>query len=111
MPTRPPRKIKPEYKRKPVDTCGLKLDKLSFGTLRRYQYFFGLDKQKDRAFINNREELIESIEEHFANELKINHVDVIYKFLSTKKDPDMGNQTGNYELRNQKTRMTRNTNF
>tara|TARA_B110000285_G_C14697814_1_gene412058 strand:- start:257 stop:391 length:135 start_codon:yes stop_codon:yes gene_type:complete len=44
MPARPPRKIKPEYKRKPVDTCGIKLDKLSFGTLRRYQYFFGLDK-------------------------------------------------------------------
>ena len=55
--------------------------------------------------------MIESIEEHFANELKINPVDVIYKFLSTKKDPDLGNQTGNYELRNQKTRMTRNTNY
>ena len=91
MPPRPPKKVKPEYKRKPVDTCGIKLDKLSFGTLRRYQYFFGLDKQKHRPFIANREELIESIEEHFASELKVNPVDVIYRFLSTKKDPDMTN--------------------
>ena len=91
MPVRPPKKVKSEYKRKPVDTCGIKLDKLSFGTLRRYQYFFGLDKQKTRPFIANREELIESIEEHFASELKINPVDIIFKFLSTKKDPDMTN--------------------
>ena len=45
MPVHVPRPPKPDYKRKPVNTNGIRLDKLSFGTLRRYQYFFGLDKR------------------------------------------------------------------
>lgn len=64
-----------------------------------------MDKQKDRPFIDNREQLIEAVEEHFANELKINPVEVIYKFLSTKKDPDQGIE--HYFLRGPKTRMAR----
>ena len=55
MPARKPRQPKPEYKRKPINTNGIRLDKLSFGTLRRYQYFFGLDKQPGRPFIDNHE--------------------------------------------------------
>ena len=34
--------------------------------------------------------MLEAVEEHFANDLEIKPVDLIYKFLSTKKDPDMG---------------------
>lgn len=74
-------------------TNGIRLDKLSFGTLRRYQYFFGLDKraaQEGKPFIDNKEDLLEIVEEHFANELKVSPVDIIYRFLSTKKDPDQG---------------------
>jgi hypothetical protein len=81
---------KQEYKRKPVNTNGIRLDKLSFGTLRRYQYFFGLDKLKNKPFIDNRDQLLELVEEHFANELQIKPVEVIYRFISTKKDPDQG---------------------
>lgn len=44
MPARKPKETKSEYKRKPINTNGIRFDKLSFGTLRRYQYFFGLDK-------------------------------------------------------------------
>ena len=32
------------YQRKEVNMNGIRLEKLSFGTLRRYQYFFKLDK-------------------------------------------------------------------
>ena len=35
------------YTRRQINTNGIRLDKLSFGTLRRYQYFFGLEKKKD----------------------------------------------------------------
>ena len=80
---------------------------MSFGTLRRYQYFFGLDKQKNKPFIDNYEQLLEAVEEHFSTELKINPVDVIYRFLSTKKDPDQGIPAGDYFLRGPKTRMAR----
>ena len=88
MPKRPPKPIKPEYKKKPVNTNGIRLDKLSFGTLRRYQYFFGMDKRKDTPFIDNHDQLLEAVEEHFANELKVNPVDIVFRFLSTKKDPE-----------------------
>lgn len=107
MPVRKPREPKPEYKRRQINTNGIRLDKLTFGTLRRYQYFFGLDKQKDKPFIDNREQLLEAVEEHFANELKVNPVDIIYRFLSTKKDPDQGLPAGDYFLRGPKTRMAR----
>ena len=55
MPVKPPRAMTAEYKRKAINKNGIKLEKLSFGTLRRYQYFFGLDKQKDRPFIDNHD--------------------------------------------------------
>jgi hypothetical protein len=100
--------VKPPYKRRQINTNGIKFDKLSFGTLRRYQYFFGLDKKKDAPFIDNREQLLEAVEEHFANELQVNPVDIIYRFLSTKKDPDQGLPQDNYFLRGPKTRMARN---
>lgn len=60
-------KPKPEvYKRKTTNTDGIRLDKLSFGTLRRYQYFFGLDKIPNKPFISDREQLLECVEEHFS---------------------------------------------
>ena len=94
---------RPKYVKKNINTGGIRLDQLSFGTLRRYQYFHGLEKKG--PFISDPDELLECIEEHFANELKVNPSNVIYKFLSTKKDPD---QDVNYFLRGPKTRMTRN---
>lgn len=98
---------KPEYKRRAINTNGIRLDNLSFGTLRRYQYFFGIDKQKNKPFIDNYEQLLEAVEDHFVNELNINPIDVIFKFLSTKKDPDQGLPQGDYFLRGPKTRMGR----
>ena len=99
-------KKKPEkgapYVRKFINTGGIKFDKLTFGTLRRYQYFFGLDKRTDRPFIEDMDRLIESVEEHFSNELQVDPKDVIFQFLSTKKDPD---QDKEYFLRGPKTRM------
>lgn len=55
--------------RKSINTDGIRLDKLSFGTLRRYQYFFGLDKIPDKPFISDREQLLECVEEHFSTKL------------------------------------------
>ena len=47
------------------------------------------------------------MEEHFANELKVNPVDLVYRFLTTKKDPD--HQNVGYSLRGgDRTRSTRN---
>ena len=40
---------------------------LSFGTLRRYEYFFRMDKEKGKPFLDSREQLLEAVEEHFAN--------------------------------------------
>lgn len=57
------------YMRKSINTDGIRLDKLSFGTLRRYQYFFGLDKIPDKPFISDREQLLECVEEHFSTKL------------------------------------------
>ena len=80
---------------------------LSFGTLRRYEYFFRMDKEKGKPFLDSREQLLEAVEEHFANTLKVNPVDVIYKFLSTKKDQEAG--TEGYMLRPpDRTRNPRN---
>lgn len=50
---------------------------------------------------------MEAVEEHFVNELKVNPVDIVYRFLSTKKDPDQGLPSGDYFLRGAKTRMGR----
>ena len=55
MPVRAKREPKSPYVRKQTSTNGIRLDKLSFGTLRRYQYFFGLDKQEGKPFIDNHE--------------------------------------------------------
>ena len=79
---------KPVYERKKINTGGIKLDHLTFGTLRRYQYYFGLEKK--HPFSDDREKILEIVEEHFANELRVNPTNVIYQFLSTKKDPDQG---------------------
>ena len=46
---------------------------------------FGMEKDKSKPFIDNHEALLEAVEDHFMNELKVNPVEVIYKFLSTKK--------------------------
>mmetsp|Transcript_14765 Transcript_14765/g.25119 ORF Transcript_14765/g.25119 Transcript_14765/m.25119 type:complete len:121 (-) Transcript_14765:65-427(-) len=108
MPPRPPRVEKQQYVRKQTNTNGIRLDKLSFGTLRRYQYYFGLDK--NRPFIDSREELLEAVEEHFTSELKVDPIDLIYRFLSTKKDPDHGLNNDKYYLRGggERGRSTRN---
>ena len=102
-------KAKPKvvpYQRKHVNTNGIRLDKLSFGTLRRYQYFFGLDKVPNKPFISDHQQLIECVEEHFSQQLQVDPVDIIYRFLSTKKDPDQGLQE-NYNLRYSRTRIAR----
>ena len=91
---------KPErkpYQRRHISTQGIRLDKLSYGTLRRYQYFFGVGK--DQPYIEHPEALLEAVEEHFTTKLEVNPVDVIYRFLSTKKDPDQGTNPDNYFLR------------
>ena len=51
-----------------------------------------MDKVKGKPFIDNREQLLEAVEEHFATELKVNPVDVIYRFLSTKKDQEQSGE-------------------
>jgi len=68
-----------------------------------------MEKDKSKPFIDNHEALLEAVEDHFMNELKVNPVEVIYKFLSTKKDPDLGIPNGDhYTLRvGPKTRMAR----
>jgi len=66
-----------------------------------------MDKLKNKPFIENKEQLLEAVEDHFANELKISPVEVVYRFLSTKKDPDQGLPAGDYFLRGPKTRMAR----
>ena len=104
MPVFVPRAKKPPYTRRVINTHGIRLDKLSYGTLRRYQYFFKLDKKKDKPYIDSKEQLIEAVEEHFMDELKVNSLEIIYRFLSTKKDPDQGIQGENYFLRGARTR-------
>ena len=107
MPPRPKPVPKKAYIKKQVNTQGIRLDKLSFGTLRRYQYYFGLDK--NRPYVESHEELLELVEEHFASELKVNPIDLIYRFLSTKKDPDHGLNNEKYFLRGgERTRSNRN---
>lgn len=76
------------YQRNEINTHGIRLDKLSFGTLRRYQYFFKLDKMTGKPFITDREQLLELVEEHFTNQLQVDPVNLFYRFLSTKKDPE-----------------------
>ena len=105
MPIKPPRAKTAEYKRRTINSNGIKLEKLSFGTLRRYQYFFGLDKH--RPFIDNHDQLLEAVEEHFSNELKVNPVDIIFRFLSTKKDQDQGLPAEHYFNPGPRTRMAR----
>ena len=105
MPVWKPKPKKPTYVRKQISNNGVRLDKLTFGTLRRYQYFFKMDKKEGAKNIDNKEELIEAVEEHFMNELKIDPIEVIQRFLQTKKDPDQGMQADNYFLR--ATRQTR----
>ena len=82
------RAIKEDYKRKMTNTGGIKLEKLSYGTLRRYQYYFGIEKKL--PFSDDRERILEAVENHFANDFRVNPTNVIYQFLSTRKDPDMG---------------------
>ena len=56
MPVFVPKPKRPEYKRKMTSTNGVKFEKLSLGTLRRYQYFFKLDKNKNYPkFIESKE--------------------------------------------------------
>ena len=100
-----PKKV--PYKRKPINVNGIRLDTLTFGTLRRYQYFFGLDKRADLPFVNDRERLLEQVEEHFANELDVNPIDIMFRFLSTKKDPDQP-QKDQYDTRHSRRTLTRN---
>ena len=59
---------------------------MSMGTLRRYAYYFKISENVSQ--IDSREQLIEAVEEHFVNELKIKNTEIVQRFLSTKRDPE-----------------------
>ena len=80
---------------------------MKFGTLRRYQYKFGLEKRQPITY--NREKILEVVEEHFANEFNPDPTKVIFEFLSTKKDPEQLGEKGMYSLRAPGKRVTRLT--
>lgn len=60
--------------------------KLSWGTLRKYQYYFKIKPENEgEAPIVDKETLIPAIERHFE-EMKIDNQKLIFKFLKIKKD-------------------------
>ena len=65
--------------------CTIDFNKLSWGTLRKYQYFFKVQPEKEGEELNDRESLIAAIERHFT-EMQIDHNKLIFKFLKIKKD-------------------------
>ncbi|CDW88521.1 UNKNOWN [Stylonychia lemnae] len=59
---------------------------LSWGTLRKYQYFFRVKTQdKEGDDLNTREAVESAVVKHFED-LKIDYDKLIYKFLKIKKD-------------------------
>jgi len=71
--------------------AGIDLSKLSWGTLRKYQYYFKIEGRD----ITTKKALIPLLEKHFA-ELKVDQTKVINTFLKIKRD-DKNDQ--NYNLR------------
>jgi len=68
-----------------VDLAGL-----SWGTQRKYQYFYGLGEEHDR------ERVLEAVRAHFEEDLSVPTADVVARFLRIKKDDK---QDPNYNLR------------
>ena len=66
------------------------LSSLSWGTLRKYQYFYGLRQEHER------EQVLEAVRAHFEEELKPSQTDTVARFLRIKKDDK---QDPNYNLR------------
>ena len=65
--------------------CDIDFNKLQWGTLRKYQYFFGIKSKKEGEEIQDREELIAAIKEHFED-FKLDYQMLICKFLKIRKD-------------------------
>jgi hypothetical protein len=55
--------------------------RLSWGTLRKYQYFYRLPSDAI-----DREAVAEAARSHFENELKVDNLALVAKLLSIKKD-------------------------
>lgn len=73
-------------------------DKLSIGTLRKYQYAFKLNVAQGEKPLITREELVKAIDDHFKNTLDVSETAVIGKFLKLKKE-ERADQVGSYLLR------------
>lgn len=74
-------------KRRPTK---IDLSSLSWGTIRKYQYFYGLKQEHDRDMV------LEAVRGHFEEELKAPQMDTVARFLRIKKDDK---QDPNYNLR------------
>ena len=70
-------------------------DKLTIGTLRKYQYSFKICMGPNDTPLLTREELIKAIENHFHNVLDVNETAIIGKFLKLKKE-ERSEQPGQY---------------
>lgn len=70
---------------KQLRKCGIDFSKLSWGTLRKYQYFFKIKSDKEDEDITDKETLIAAIEAHFTG-MEIDYNKLIFKFLKIKKD-------------------------
>jgi hypothetical protein len=62
-----------------------KFENLSYGTLRRYQTYFGLKEDTEGGVKKDKESLLNMIQEHFNN-LEVNADNVIETFVSIEKD-------------------------
>jgi hypothetical protein len=83
------------YEDRPKQIDKINFNKLSWGTLRKFQYYTKLGTDlKDNGKSINRKDLLDRIEKHFNEDLKIDSGKIIINFLKTKKDDN-----GNYFLR------------
>ena len=62
----------------------LDLSKLSWGTLRKYQFYFKV-KHPAGEEMRTKERVVEAVEHHFE-EIKIDTQKLIFRFLKIKKD-------------------------
>lgn len=82
-PTQVPKQAAPnQIKKAYVQTTNIDFNKLSWGTLRKYQYYF---KVKPEEEVRDKESAVRAVSQHFE-EMKIDHNKLIYKFLKIKKD-------------------------
>jgi len=63
--------------------------KLSWGTLRKYQYYFRVkgpyDENGQPPMVREKEAVADLVQKHFE-EMKVDHVKLVAKFLRIKKD-------------------------